>query len=322
MEVLEDMIEESKSLDMIGKDMHGGEYDEDNIEDEDDTDDGADDKDSDNDEESEDEEHEDEAVENETSETGREDEVHVNAKDNKEAQVAPEIQEERNSTSKGYPWMIGGCDLSEDCSIENIQESRGCGKTYFYNAYRNETEWALMRSTSMAIVGPEASSIELEYGSGIEVPFKVAHSPGRGRGVFATSEIPKGTLVWTSKFTATFTSGVQFRKFLSILPDDMVCDLIIWCYASEGANDTEDIQSEAEGNTSGQDFFECDLDEASLFNSYDRRSEYNLGSQKGTVAASPDDDKAYAIRDFRAGEELVTAYEEFDTMNYEAFGLL
>ena len=98
----------------------------------------------------------------------------VSTEANTEAtQVASDSQEGRNSTSKRYPWMVDGCDLSEDCSMNKIRDSRGCGKTYFYDANRNETEWVLMRSAYMAIVGREASSIELEYGSGIEVPFKI-----------------------------------------------------------------------------------------------------------------------------------------------------
>merc|ERR1711935_826390 len=105
-----------------------------------------------------------------------------------------------------------------------------------------------MRTAYIAIMGLEEASIDLKYGSGIKVPFMVGHSPGRGRGVFATKDIPKGTLIWKSQFTASLDEGMQFRKFLSVLPDDMVCDLIMWCYTSD-----EDI--------------ECDLDEASLFNS-------------------------------------------------------
>jgi len=208
----------------------------------------------------------------------------------------------------GYPWRVNGCDLSENCTIDDIHDSRGCGETYNFDAARNQTEWVLMRSAYIGIVGSSQASLNLTYGSGIKVPYKVGHSPGRGRGVFATADIPKGTVVWTSDFTATFTNGVQFRKFLSVLPDDIVCDLILWCYTCK----------EEDGIT---EVIECDLDEASLFNSFDYMYEYNIGNLKGESQNPAIDDTVYAMRDIVAGEELVTAYDEFDTENYQAFGL-
>lgn len=50
-------------------------------------------------------------------------------------------------------------------------------------------------------------------------------------------------------------------------------------------------------------------------------SEYTIGNQKGTEGSKSSIDGAYAMRDIKAGEELVTAYDEFDTENYKAFGL-
>ncbi|CAJ1945167.1 unnamed protein product [Cylindrotheca closterium] len=211
-----------------------------------------------------------------------------------------------NSKEDGYPWMVKGCDLSEDCTLDDIEDSRECGEEYEFDAYRNETEWVLMRSAYIAVVGPQKATLKLTYGSGIKVPFRVGHSPGRGRGVFATADIPKGTLVWQADFTATFTQGEQFRKFLSVLPDDMVCDLIMWCYTAV--------------RTGGENVIDCDLDEGSLFNSYDELSEYNLGNQKVSFANS-DLDSAFAMRDIQAGEEFITAYDEFDTEKYNSFGL-
>jgi len=216
------------------------------------------------------------------------------------------IKAEKPGNSTGYPWVVKGCDLSESCDLEDISESRQCGEAYEFTAFRNETEWALMRSAYIAAVGPQQATLNMTYGSGFKVPFKIAHSPGRGRGVFATEDIANGTLVWSSEYTATFTEGEQFRKFLAVLPDDMVCDLIIWCYTSLGIGKRNVI--------------ECDLDAGSLINSYDDISEYNIANTNITYdTAEPD--SVYAVRDIKAGEELVTAYDEFDTDNYEVFGL-
>ncbi|CAJ1945193.1 unnamed protein product [Cylindrotheca closterium] len=226
-----------------------------------------------------------------------------------------EENEEEDSDDEGEesdytdddPWMVNGCDLSEDCTIDEIGFSRGCGETYHFDAKRNETEWVLMRSAYIAVVGPQQASMDLTFGSGFKVPFRVGHSPGRGRGVFATTDIPKGTLVWQSDFTATFTEGEQFRRFLAVLPDDMVCDLIIWCYTTL--------------TLSGQDVIYCDLEEGSLVNSYDELSEYNVGVQK-LLFSRKELDAGFAMRDILAGEEFITAYDEFDTENYKSFGLL
>ncbi|KAL3939559.1 MAG: hypothetical protein SGBAC_005746 [Bacillariaceae sp.] len=209
------------------------------------------------------------------------------------------------------PWLVKGCGLSEKCSMAHIALSRGC-KSYAFVALRNETEWATMRSAYIATVGPRKASIQLSYGSGFRVPIKVGHSPGRGRGVFATTDIPKGTLVWASVFTATFEEGYQFRMFLSVLPDDMVCDLLFWCYTFKDGRDH---------------VIACDLDESSLFNHADHGFEYNVGEIKVAEAQGEqkrkagDVDSAFALRDIELGEELVTAYDEFHSFGFEEMGL-
>lgn len=155
-------------------------------------------------------------------------------------------------------WAVNGCDLSENCAIMDIWASRNCGTVDEHHAVRNETEWVLMRSAYVAVVGPSHASIPLTFGSGVKVPYKVGHSPGRGRGVFATEDVPKGTLVWTQEYTAKFIDGIRFRKFLSVLPDDMVCDMVLWCYTYKG-NETD-----ADGNEIQMDVIGCDMDEGKL----------------------------------------------------------
>ncbi|CAJ1945168.1 unnamed protein product [Cylindrotheca closterium] len=210
------------------------------------------------------------------------------------------------------PWLVKGCGTSERCTMVHIAKSRGCN-SYDFNARRNQTEWATMRSAYIATVGPRRASIKLSYGSGFRIPIKIAHSPGRGRGVFATTDIPKGTLVWTSDFTATFEEGFQFRKFLSVLPDDMVCDLLFWCYTMKDE---------------GEHVIACDLDESSLFNHADHRFEYNIGEipvtnegREEQKRKTRDIDSAFSLRDIDAGEELITSYDEFHSFGFDEMGL-
>jgi hypothetical protein len=198
------------------------------------------------------------------------------------------------------PWDINGCD-STHCDIPDIGISRNC-KNHSYTTIHNQTAWVHMRAAYVAIVGPNDASFNLTYGSGMKVPFKIGHSPGRGRGVFATEDIRKGTLVWHGISTAAFTSGVQFRKFLASLPDVFACDLMIWCYTS---HDEKNVP-----------FIECDLDEASLFNSNDNGAEYTIGCFQSMVENYPRDcfDVAYALRDITAGEEFVTSYDDLSAI--------
>ncbi|CAJ1945093.1 unnamed protein product [Cylindrotheca closterium] len=205
----------------------------------------------------------------------------------------------------GVPTNASGCDEAE-CFLGDIADLRGC-PDYRYNAILNETEWVLMRSAYIAIVGPKKATVNLTYWSGMKVPFRVGYSPGRGRGVFSVEDIPKGTLVWTSEHTAAFETGIQYRQFLRALPDFMVCDLLIWCYT---AKDISDVH-----------YIGCDLDEGSLFNTYDDRAEYNIGGLKGTKVDFKANELVYALRDITAGEELVTAYGSFDTDDFAAFDL-
>lgn len=51
--------------------------------------------------------------------------------------------------------------------------------------------------------------------------------------------------------------------------------------------------------------------------------EYTVGNEKlNSQVGVQEIDASYAMRDIKFGEELVTAYDEFDTYNYEAFGLM
>ena len=148
-------------------------------------------------------------------------------------EIAPTKDSEvkiRESESAHDPWAINGCQ-SDQCDIFRLNAVRGC-KSHNYNTIHNETAWIQMRATYIATVGPRKSTIKGVHGSGMQVQYKVGHSPGRGRGIYATERIPKGTVVWKAEYTAAFSNGIQFRRFLASLPDVIACDLINWCYTS------------------------------------------------------------------------------------------
>ena len=56
-------------------------------------------------------------------------------------------------------------------------------------------------------------------------------------------------------------------------------------------------------------------------NSYNHLAEYNAGTVEIPQLESDLMSVVYAARDIKAGEEMVSAYDEFDSDNYGAFGL-
>lgn len=69
--------------------------------------------------------------------------------------------------------------------------------------------------------------------------------------------------------------------------------------------------------------FAIALPSASLFNSFDERSEYTIGCHKKFVENYPEDCQTlvFALRDIEKFEELVTDYNEFSEAEWYRFGL-
>lgn len=249
--------------------------------------------------------------------------------------------DEKGPETKWDPWSITRKSCS-NCTLEELEESRRCTE-YTYNTIHNESTWTHLRAAYVAVMGEE-STINATYRSGIRVPFKIDYSPGRGRGVFAMEDISKGTLLWSGQeHTAALTTGKQFRQFLSVLPDVLVCDLANWCYTSEETATSGDVSPDDEEY---KHVIECDLDEGecqrqvsdeniisfstlrsdysigSLINAYDVKEEHNLGCTDDVVEdLNLCSHNLYALRNIRKGEELVTDYADFSTASWEDFGL-
>jgi hypothetical protein len=100
--------------------------------------------------------------------------------------------------------------------------------------------WQLLRQAYRETVGETESSLPPEEEDidddgraardGFQVPVQVVKMPERGRGNYVTEMVPEGTLVWSSKYTAQFTTAEQYRSFLRRLPPALACDVIVWAY--------------------------------------------------------------------------------------------
>ncbi len=94
-----------------------------------------------------------------------------------------------------------------------------------------------MRDAYRRIVGPEHSSIlPTNEKNGLHVPYKVDYvNDEKGRGVFATAPIKKGTLVWSShkRQSARFFDGDSYRQFVATVPVDLACDIMQFSYVQD-----------------------------------------------------------------------------------------
>lgn len=95
-----------------------------------------------------------------------------------------------------------------------------------------ETTWKTLADLYVDAVGEVNSTISTwsERESGFNVPVYFKHVPGKGRGVFAAESISKGELIWEPRNVARFLDMALFREFVQSVPQDLVCDVIAWCY--------------------------------------------------------------------------------------------
>mmetsp|Transcript_55868 Transcript_55868/g.62473 ORF Transcript_55868/g.62473 Transcript_55868/m.62473 type:complete len:227 (+) Transcript_55868:385-1065(+) len=133
----------------------------------------------------------------------------------------------------------------------------------------------------------------------------------KGRGVFATEFIPKGTLVRTGKQVADFYEMEDFRNFLGkLFPHHKysACDILNWAYAEYKDDDDED-------RTAPRWTLAVDLDHAALINHAQTKEEINLDCGG---------DVEIALQDIQQGEELLCDYNAFEPDNdkgWKALGM-
>lgn len=193
-------------------------------------------------------------------------------------------------------------------------------------------DWVALRNAYRQVVGEEHSSLlpndDINGFGNVQVIANV--SPGKGRGVFATQHIHKGTLVWTSRHqSAQFKSGLEFRTFLTRISREMACDVLMWAYVHDVGTDEQHKYR-----------ISCDLDEGSFINSARfEDAEQHEGDEAniGCIDEFDDDyiqeylhesadsgcpENLFALRDIKAGEEILCVYADFALQSgWKKFGL-
>lgn len=192
-------------------------------------------------------------------------------------------------------------------------------------------EWAYLRGTYVAVVGVEHSSIPphqaIQQRNGFAVPIEVRVNDLVGRAVYATTNIRRGDLVWSHGLTAEFDSGHDYQRFLESLPEELACDVLIWAYVQDVGNEVRRHNHRAQCGAANHTYIVAvDLDEGSLINS-DAKAK-NIGcipkSERTTSESIGLSCKGYlfALRDIRAGEEILIDYADHYVNNaWKVFGL-
>jgi hypothetical protein len=207
--------------------------------------------------------------------------------------------------------------------------------------------WEYMRETYRIVVG-DKSTIPNERASksagfpGLEVVAR--QSPGKGRGVFSAQFIPKGTLVWSSIYTARFPDGNSYRQYLLSLSPDLACEVLPWAYVEPVLNKEDADKEDGDNNKLKYEdlplYISLDLTIGSLINAaplydkdagFDDRTQYeyegrliprewegyaNAGCIPNDSEIGCDGHNDYALRHIYPGEEILMNYDAFSFPDY------
>lgn len=223
-----------------------------------------------------------------------------------------------------------------DCSAEGTECTLSQLKIYFgcssgERPIHDQKTWQYLRQTYHDIVGAEKSTIgpPSRAFNGFAVPYFVDQSPGRGRGLFAANDIPKGSLIWTASRTAEFEDAETYRNFLLAIPADLACDVMMWAYVSHGSEidgerDSYDEEEDEDDNEDEESSLKImvDLDESSFCN--DGGKKRNMDWDEVAAALYPDqsDWRTFAMEYVKKGDELLCNYSGFFQKDkWATFGL-
>jgi hypothetical protein len=203
-------------------------------------------------------------------------------------------------TTETDPWFLTENARSHLGNYDDFWDEIKCDEVFEEGGPRpiySSVTWSFLRGVYYGIVGRQQSTIKYRDlpidGTGVLVKVRVEHLPGKGRAVIAAEDIPKGTRIWASTFTARFPSPMYFRRYLATLPKELACDVMIWAYA-------EDFEWE-EGGVRAT--LSVDLDEGTFFNTVNTTN----GEEKNIRY-----DPWEATRLILKGEELLVDYSDFE----------
>lgn len=170
--------------------------------------------------------------------------------------------------------------------------------------------------------GGEVTDIGSRGVSAVVVPARIGDAgPGKGRGLFATEPISRGTLVidLENGSAGIFKEGHAWREFAVSLPRETACNFIEWSWVQ-----TIPPRNEIDDDVRNGLTILVAFDESNLMNSADWDDvEANVrcgspplrkGSERGPCRFH-----YYAAHDIAAGEELLINYSEFEDVSQQGW---
>jgi hypothetical protein len=164
--------------------------------------------------------------------------------------------------------------------------------------------WMLLRQAYVDIVGGTNSNIGTKVSAedGFVMSTEVKQAPGKGRGLFAAEEIPRGQLIWSSsKQTASFETGKDYKHFLDSLEVDAACDVIQWSYVHAVPGGVNGDDTHISTDLDNMTFVNGDVDDANA----GCLPEWEVRHPGGCL------ENVYALQDVKKGEEILVDYGEF-----------
>ena len=208
-----------------------------------------------------------------------------------------------------------------------------------------------LRDTYRAIVGDERSSIHIEplttttegesegdkdddddetsnkkhsigYGGrgGFHVQGEARRTKDHGRGVFAIQNIPKGTLIWDTKYTARFPDAKTYRQFLLSISPDLACEVMPWTYIQK-SQPTNNQNNDGSELKQPSHVISLDTDYGALMNGGIEMEDATSNDDYANIGCNKDtnglcvDGNYYALRDIKPGEELFVNYHSFNVLD-------
>lgn len=191
--------------------------------------------------------------------------------------------------------------------FHDIRQHFGC-KEYAHDQTKSLLEldeWKIFQSAYKQYVDESATFddtvlpmdgytlLENENGEAQPPPYHAKQSEGKGRGIFASHDIRKGTLVHDgSKSDLMFPTGMAWRRFIFSLPRNRACDQIDWTWTQRH---------------NGRFRLFSAINISILFNS-GGPNKINIQPESATSS------KFYATRDIKVGEELLYDYDIYETV--------
>eukprot|EP00978_Attheya_sp_CCMP212_P024774 scaffold78480_cov60-Attheya_sp.AAC.2 len=214
--------------------------------------------------------------------------------------VAAEIEPCSSTNSEECASNIDVPDEEEwcyDCDLKELEDELDC-IAINKRPIPDESVWRVLSRAHADVVGTEEPTPAGKF----YVPYQVRQSEGKGRGVFATEPIKKGTRVVDADKAVVFEDPESFNMFLKSIPHHVACDVLEWTWP--GYRDKKAV-------------ILMDLNESSVINNSRSKENSNIGTGckgrgcKNNKYVVGDIKYFVALRDIEVGEEFLMRYGEF-----------